>query len=37
VFGDARLASREAGDDIVAAAVNRTLAFIETFLVDDAG
>jgi creatinine amidohydrolase len=35
VFGDARLASREAGDEIVAAAVERTLAFIETFLADE--
>ncbi len=32
VFGDARLASRETGEQIVEAAVARTTAFIETFL-----
>lgn len=32
VFGDARLASVEIGEEIVEAAVARTLAFIETFL-----
>lgn len=32
VFGDARLASREAGERMVAAAVERTVAFIETFI-----
>jgi len=32
VFGDARLATTEIGEEIVEAAVKRTLAFIETFL-----
>lgn len=32
VFGDARLASKETGERIVAAAVERTTAFIETFI-----
>lgn len=32
VFGDARLASKEIGERIVAAAVERTTAFIETFI-----
>ncbi len=32
VFGDARLASKETGERIVTAAVERTTAFIETFI-----
>ncbi|WP_212524124.1 creatininase family protein [Actibacterium sp. MT2.3-13A] len=32
VFGDARLASREMGERLVAAAVERTIEFIETFI-----
>ena len=37
VFGDARLASREVGERIVAAAVERTVAFIETFIDNQGG
>jgi len=32
VFGDARLADRETGERIVSTAVERTIAFIETFI-----
>ena len=32
VFGDARLATAEAGEDIVATAVARTVTFIRAFL-----
>lgn len=32
VFGDARLADKETGERLVAAAVDRTVAFIETFI-----
>jgi len=34
VFGDARLADKETGEKIVATAVKRTVAFIETFISD---
>jgi len=36
VFGDATLATREAGEEIVAAAIARTVAFVETFLAGPA-
>ena len=36
VFGDATLATPEAGEEIVAAAIKRTVAFVETFLAGPA-